>query len=223
MFGVDDMLAATGLSVAGNIAQDAFSARQASIQRDFQERMLGSGFQRRAQDLSAAGLNPILAATQGPASVPMGGMAQGAIVDPVSSMQSWSAASLARAGARKANAEAGSAEVDYEFKKRALNAAGPEPAKPGVIQTLPQPFQAPASAAAAAMEGFNPGGFIYDLFTGKTERERNQAVWDMLRGGRSAAPTSAVGAERSFLPGGAAVGRSVPGQLNILKLKREAR
>lgn len=45
--------------------QAAFNAEQAQIQRDWQERMANTQYQRAIQDMSTAGLNPILAVTGG--------------------------------------------------------------------------------------------------------------------------------------------------------------
>lgn len=68
-----------GPEVLGGVSSlfgTAFNARQAAIQRDFQERMAGSQVQRRVQDAIAAGVNPIFAVSGGSgAAVPSGGMA----------------------------------------------------------------------------------------------------------------------------------------------------
>ena len=50
---------------------NAFNAEQASLQRDFEERLSNSAHQREVKDLIAAGLNPVLSANAG-ASTPVG-------------------------------------------------------------------------------------------------------------------------------------------------------
>lgn len=58
------------------IAQ-GFSAEQAQKQMDFQERMRATQYQTAVQDMMAAGLNPMLAYTQGGAGTPSGASAIG--------------------------------------------------------------------------------------------------------------------------------------------------
>jgi hypothetical protein len=54
-----------------------FSAQQAQNQMDFQKEMSNNSYQRGVADMEKAGLNPMLAYTQGGASVPTGAMAVG--------------------------------------------------------------------------------------------------------------------------------------------------
>lgn len=56
-----------------------FSSAQASRQMDFQERMAGSAYQRAVKDMRLAGINPMLAYSQGGASSPAGAAGTGQV------------------------------------------------------------------------------------------------------------------------------------------------
>lgn len=62
-----------------------FNAQQAAMNRDFQERMSSSSWQRGVADMKKAGINPMLSVSQGGASSPSGGAASGTTGAPMQS------------------------------------------------------------------------------------------------------------------------------------------
>lgn len=78
-----DPITAGAIASAGGLAlshlSNQASLKEASDNRDFQERMSNTAHQRQVLDLKAAGLNPILSAGGSGASTPTGG--QGSIAD----------------------------------------------------------------------------------------------------------------------------------------------
>lgn len=67
------LLGLAGDIIGGNNSAKK-SAKQAQAQMDFQERMSNTSYQRATKDMISAGLNPLLAYTQGGASTPSGAM-----------------------------------------------------------------------------------------------------------------------------------------------------
>lgn len=62
-------------NAALNREQMAFNSQEAKIQRDWQERMSNSAYQRQTADMKAAGINPMVAFNSGGAAVPSGSTA----------------------------------------------------------------------------------------------------------------------------------------------------
>lgn len=130
-------------SGGGQSQANQFNAQQATQQMEFQERMSNTSYRRNLADLKGAGLNPMLAISQGVASAPSGAMATAQSEAPEKTKRAETLINAAMMGKRlhqesktvDANVGLAEASEETERTKQQMNlntAANAKAALPGI-------------------------------------------------------------------------------------------
>lgn len=131
MFGLDDILGVAkvaapfvggALGFLGSEETNQANSAQSQAQMDFQREMSNTSYQRAVADMKAAGLNPMLAYSQGGASSPGGSQAvmQNSTAAGATAAQSVASVDLTKATTEKTLAEATNTEAEAQARIAAL-------------------------------------------------------------------------------------------------------
>lgn len=134
-------LISAGASLLGGMEANSARGKEAQTNREFQEYMSNTSYRRGMADMKAAGLNPMLAFSQGGASVPSGSMAT--FENPyLSAAQAYASATSAGAAAQQAEtASSIGDETVMKIKQEISNLKSTEEQVKAVTQNLGVEYQ----------------------------------------------------------------------------------